>query len=249
MSGSGIMNLEKLQPEVKKKFVPYLETMLKTHGDNVVSVFVYGSAASGTYIKGISDINSAIVFRELKFPVLKKSLKIVSKGISASISAPLFLTREYISSSLDVFPIEFMDMKENHVLVYGEDILSGIAVRGEHTRLFCEQQLKGKLVRIREAYLEVGLSRKGMVSLLKESLNSLIPVFGNLIRLKGEVSPADKTGIIESLSAIFGLDGEMLLHIHRSSAKQEKIISGEEDGLIDSFISEVEKLSIAVDKL
>ena len=249
MSGFGIMDLEKLQPEVKKKFVHYLETMLKAHGDNVLSVFIYGSAASGTYIKGISDINSAIVFRELKFPTLKKSLKIVSKGISASVSAPLFLTREYISSSLDVFPIEFMDMKENHILVYGEDILSGITVRGEHTRLFCEQQLKGKLVRIREAYLEVGLSRKGMVSLLKESLNSLIPVFRNLIRLKGEVPPADKTGIIKSLSAIFGLDGEMFLHIHRSSAKQEKIASGEEDGLTDSFISEVEKLSIAVDKL
>jgi len=249
MSVSGIINIEKFQPEVKMKFFPYLETMLETHGDNVISVFVYGSAAAGSYIKGVSDINSAIVFRELKFPVLKKSLKIVSKGISDSVSAPLFLTREYISSSLDVFPIEFTDMKENHILVYGEDILSGITVKGEHTRLFCEQQLKGKLVRIREAYLEVGLSRKGMVSLLKESLSSLIPVFRNLIRLTGEVPPLDKSGIIERMSVIFGLDGEMFLHIHRSSAKQEKIVSGEEDGLVDSFISEVEKLSIAVDRL
>ena len=249
MPGTDIMNLEKLQPEVQKKFAPYLESMMDMYGNDLIAVFVYGSSASGGYVRGTSSINSAFVFNELKFPVLKKSLKIISKGISKSIAAPLFLTKEYIFSSLDVFPIEFMDMKENHILVYGEDIFSAMDVKGEHARLFCEQQVKGKLVRIRQAYLEVGLSRKGMISLMKESLNSLIPVFRNLIRLKGETSPADNLGIIERLSGLFGLETRVFTRVYQDSIKDKKVAPGDVEALIDQFMGEIEKLSVMVDKL
>lgn len=242
-------NIKNLQPEVSKKFVPYLESMLSAHGDDIVSVFIYGSSAAGEYLKGSSDINSAFVFKEIKFHLLKKSLKLISKGISRSVAAPLFLTREYILSSLDVFPIEFMDMKENHILVYGEDILPGLNVKGEHARLFCEQQLKGKLIRIRQAYLEVGLSRKGMISLMKESLNTLIPVFRNLLRIKGEKPTSGKAGIIEQLSSVFALDAEAFLRVYRDSTREKKIASSEIDSILDRFMAEIEKLSSAVDKL
>jgi predicted nucleotidyltransferase len=244
-----ILNTEKLQPEVRKKFVPYLEKMLDMYGENLISVIVYGSAASGGYIKGVSDINSAFIFKDLTFPLLKKGLKNISRGISGSIAAPLFLTREYIYSSLDVFPIEFMDMKEKHVLVNGEDIISALDIKGEHIRLFCEQQVKGKLVRIRQAYLEVGLSKKGMIYLMTEALNSLVPVFRNLIRIKGGNPPLEKAAIIEALSGIFGLDPGVFLQVYRESTREEKITSAEVETLIDSFMSEVEKLSVMVDEL
>ena len=248
MAGT-ILNTEKLQPEVRKKFIPYLEKMLDMYGENLISVIVYGSAASGGYIKGVSDINSAFIFRELNFPVLKKGLRNISRGISDSIAAPLYLTREYISSSLDVFPIEFMDMKEKHVLLYGENIMSSMDIKGEHIRLFCEQQVKGKLVRIRQAYLEVGLSKKGMISLMTEALNTLIPVFRNLIRIKGGVPPLEKPAIIKALSAAFGLDAGVFLQVYGYSTGKEKITSAEAETLIDSFMNEVEKLSVMVDAL
>ena len=248
MLGINMNNIKKLQPEVQKKFVPYLESMIEIYGDEIVSVFIYGSAAAGGYTTGASDINSAFVLKDLKFSVLKKGLKTVSKGINASVAAPLFLTKEYISSSLDVFPIEFIDMKENHILVCGQDVLSGLEIRGEHIRLFCEQQIKGKLVRMRQAYLEVGLSRKGMLSLMKDSLNSLVPVFRNLIRFKGENPPVSKAEILERLSALFGLDVEVLLGVW-GSRKGKKIATGDVETLAGKFMNEVEKLSVIVDKL
>ncbi len=249
MRKNNMINTDSLQKEVRKKFVPYFEKMLDIHGDKIVSAIVYGSAASDGYISGISDINSAFIFDGLSFPVFKNSLKTVSRGISKSVAAPLFLTKDYIFSSLDVFPIEFVDMRDNHVLVYGEDIISGLEIKDEHTRLFCEQQVKGKLVRIQQAYLEVGLSRKGMISLMKQSLNSLVPVFRNLIRLKGEEAPRDKSGVLQKLSESFGLDAEVFLHIYRDSTKDEKITPDEVEDLLGKFMSEIDRLGDMADKL
>lgn len=249
MNNGDIINEKKLHVEVQKKFIPYLKTIFGIHGDNLISVFLYGSATGENYIPRVSDINSVFVFKELKPSTFKSSLKIVSKGILKKIAAPLFLTKDYINSSLDVFPIEFLDMKENHILLYGEDLLSDLEIKGEHIRLFCEQQIKGKLIRIRQAYLEVGLKKKGLEALLKESLNSLMPIFRNLVRLKGEQPAINKTEIIKQLSKIFELDQNVFLAIYKDSTNDEKIANEEVVIFLGKYLSQIEKLAGMVDKL
>ncbi len=249
MGENRISNKENLHSEVQKKYIPYLEEMRGIHGDNLISVFLYGSAAGKDYIPKKSDINSVLVFKELDFEALKSSLKVISKGISKKIAAPLYMTKEYINSSLDVFPIEFLDMKENHVLLYGEDILSGLEIKGEHIRLFCEQQIKGKLIRIRQAYLEVGLKNKGMEALLKESLNALIPIFRNLIRLKQEQPPIGKEEIIRQVCLIFELDENVFIPIYKDSANDEKIAGQDVVVFLEKYLEQIKKLSGMVDKL
>ena len=249
MNKNSIINEEKLHIEVQKKFIPYLKAISDIHGDNLISVYIYGSAAGENYIPKVSDINSVFVFKDLKFSIFKSSLKVVSSGIFKKIAAPLFLTKDYIDSSLDVFPIEFLDMKENHILLYGEDVLSGLEIKGEHIRLFCEQQIKGKLIRIRQAYLEIGLKKKGLEALLKESLSSLIPIFRNLIRLKGKQPPINKTEIIRQLCQMFGLEENVFLPIYKDSTNDEKIANQEIVVFLERYLSQIGKLAGMVDKL
>lgn len=249
MESGKIINAGKLPLEVQKKFLPYLKEMLDIHHDHLISVFIYGSAAGENYIPKISDINSAFIFKDLPFLSLKNSLKTVSKGIPKKIAAPLFLTRGHIETSLDVFPIEFLDMKENHVLLYGTDILSALKIKGEHIRLFCEQQIKGKLIRIRQAYLEIGLKKKGMEALLKESLRSLIPVFRNLIRLRGNQPPVKKEEIVKQLCREFDLDENIFLPIYKDTSNDEKIADQEVVVFLEKYLDQIKKLAIGVDRL
>jgi len=249
MDSSKIINAEKLPLDVQKKFIPYLENMLNIHSDCLIAVFIYGSATGKNYIPKTSDINSVFVFENLSFLNLKNSLKLVDKGISKKIAAPLFLTKAHVETSLDVFPIEFLDMKENHVLLYGEDVLSGLKINEEHIRLFCEQQIKGKLIRIRQAYLEVGLKNKGMEALLKESLNSLIPIFRNLLRLKGNQPPTEKDEIIKQLCQEFDLDENVFLPIYKDTSNDEKIANQEVVVFIEKYLDQIKKLAVGVDQL
>jgi len=249
MENNKIINMEKLPLEVQNKFIPYLKTMIDIHKNHLIAVFIYGSAAGINYIPKISDINSVFVFKDLAFGSLTDSLKLVSKGISKKIAAPLFLTKEHIETSLDVFPIEFLDMKENHILLYGIDLLSDLEIKEEHIRLFCEQQIKGKLIRIRQAYLEVGLKKKGMEALLKESLNSLIPIFRNLIRLKDKKPPIEKSELIKQLCQEFDLDENVFLPIYKDTSNDEKIANQEVVVFIEKYLDQIKKLGAGVDQL
>ncbi len=249
MDKYSVLNKEKLHIEVQKKIGSYLEAMIDINGDNLDSVFVYGSAAGENYIPKSSDINLVFILKDLNFQSLKSIQNVVSKGILKKIAAPLVLTESYIRSSLDVFPIEFLDMKENHVLLYGKDVLSALEIKGEHIRLFCEQQIKGKLIRIRQAYLEVGHKNKGLEALLKESLNSLIPVFRNLIRLKGKQPSVGKEEIIRELCQVFVLDEKVFLPIYKDSTNDEKIDNQEVVVFIEKYLDQIEKLASMVDEI
>jgi len=195
--------------------------------DNLVSVFLYGSATGINFIPKVSDINSVIVVKDINLQLLQKILKPIAIAKRHRIEAPLIFTEEYIQSSLDVFPIEFLDMKENYVVLYGKDVLKDIDVKDSYIRLFCEQQIKGKLIRIRQAYLELGLNKKGLESLMKDSLTSLMAVFRSLIRLKKSDIPIDTEKLLSKIKDLFGIEVEVLLDIWRRKINNQHISSSQ----------------------
>ena len=244
-----LKNLEKLPAEVRKRLQPYMEDLLRLHQENIISIFIYGSAASADYIPGIFAISSAVVFKELGLDQLKSSLRLVDKGIRNKIAAPLFFEAEHITTSTDTFPLEFLEMKENYVLIYGEDLLKDLQIDSSHIRFVCEEQLKGKLIRIRQAYLEIGLRRKGMEALIKESLNSLFPVFRGLLRLKGITPPVKKEEALRLLSENFEVDCGTFLAVLKDERNDEKIAGEELESFLKRYIEQLQKLADISDKL
>ena len=244
-----LVNLESLPQKVKKIVEPYCSGMLKLHGDNLESIVVYGSSTGKDFVPGRSNINLLLIFRKLELGDLKLSLKLVAKGRKNGIIAPLFLGEKHVETSTDVFPIEFLEMKENHLVIYGHDMLENLEIAGDNIRLQCEQQVKGKLIRLRQAYLEIGLKRKGVEALLIESLTSLIPTFRNMLRLKGREVPLEKDKVVNRTADEFGVDGEIFLDILRDKKGDEKIGGMDADEFLGKYLEEIRKLAIAVDEL
>ena len=244
-----LINLDKLPDRVRGIVQPYCLELIKLHGDDLEAIVVYGSATGGDFVPKRSNINLLLIFKDLQLPHLKKSLKLVANGRRRGIIAPLFLTRKHIETSTDAFPIEFLEMKENHVLIYGEDMLKDLEVRRDNIRLQCEQQLKGKLIRLRQTYLEIGLKKKGIESLLIESLTSLTPIFRNMLRLKGEEVPVGKEEVINAVSSQFEVDEEVFLSILRDKKGDERIGGMEAEEFLEKYLEEIRKLAIAVDEM
>lgn len=246
---SALINLDKLPEPVTRKICPYLEKMIVLQGDNLVSVVVYGSAVGDDYSEKSSDINLLLICETVDLPTLKKCLKLVREGIRGRIAAPLFLTRRYIETSADVFPIEFLEIKENHLVLSGDDLFSEITIDRKNLRHQCEEQIKGKLVRIRQAYLEVGLKKSGVEALLKRSLSSLQPVFRNVLRLRGEEPPLGKEDVLKKLAGVFGLEEEVLLTVLRDKQNDEKIGGESAEVYLNRYLLQLEKLARAVDQI
>ncbi|MBU3911191.1 MAG: hypothetical protein KKD90_01235 [Candidatus Omnitrophica bacterium] len=243
------LRLDTLRQDIRKILEPYLLKLLELHKDNIVSIVLYGSATGKFYVPKQSDINLMVVLNSLRFKELRSSLRLVDQGIRKKITAPLLLSLEHIETSKDVFPIEFLEIKENNVLLFGKDLFREMAVDLKYIRLFCEREIKGKLIRLREAYLEVGLKRKGMEALLKESLNSLIPIFRALIRLKGQQPDVDKFNVLDTVSELYGLDKNILSAILKDKMNDEKIAGQAIEVFFEKYLDEIKKLALTVDKL
>ena len=175
-------------------------------GGKLKSIILYGSASSGEYIKGQSDINLLLVCDNVDLGLLKTIEKTVRNGIRRRISAPLLFTPEHIERAKDVFPIEFLDMRDNHLVLYGEDIFLNLKIGDEHLRLECEEQIKGKLIRTRQAWFEVSGNRKRTRALLYTSLMNIIPALRGIIRLLGEDPPVERYRIIEMADRLLDVD-------------------------------------------
>jgi len=242
-----IKNIQQLPESVRPRVSSYVQKMLALHENNVLSVVAYGSAASKNFIPQVSDINLAVVLKELGFNDLKKSLELVRDGKSQKITAPLFLTPDYIRQSLDIFPVEFLDLRDHHILLFGEDVFSFLKVDDRHLKLFCEEQIKGKLLRIRQAYLEIGLNPKGKELLLKDSLNALIPIFRNLLRLANRPIPPNKEEMLKALGHAFSIDGNVLIAIYRDRANDEKIAGHDVEPYLQKYITILEQLANRMD--
>jgi hypothetical protein len=176
-------------------------------------------------------------------------LRVVKWGQKHKIAAPLFLTKDYILGSLDVFPVEFNEIKEQHKVVFGEDFFKGLEVPVRDLRLLCEQQVKGKLLHLRQAYLGIGPNPSVLKNLLLSVLNDLVPVFRQLIILKGQEPREQKEEMLGQLAGIFSLDPEPFLAVYHDKNKKRLISAHQVEAYFQNFLIQLESLARLMDSL
>ena len=230
-------------------FDQFVADLKAVYGGQLISVILYGSGATGEYVPGKSDINFLVVVEDNSVGYLGKSISLVKKWAKSKVSVPLFLTKGYISSSLDAFPIEFLVMKLRHRLVYGEDVLEEIPLSPSDLRLQCERELKGDLLRLRQAFLESGGGRKELRALVSESLTAFVSIFKALLFIKEKDVPAKREDIFAEISEEFGLDRELFLRLLKWRQGIYKPSKEEASELFSGYVSQIEALAEEVDKM
>jgi hypothetical protein len=115
----------------------------KVFANDLISVMIYGSALTTEYISKKSDLNFLIILSEEGVEQLHLAFDLVAKWRKKKVSTPLLLTKAYIESSLDTFPIEFINIKGNYRVIFGKDILEGLSFDKNFVRMQCEREIKG----------------------------------------------------------------------------------------------------------
>jgi len=232
---------------LKQKTDHALSLWKECWGDKLKSAYVYGSVARGDWDKKNSDINLLLILDHNDYkdwPIAtEKNKKLVKKGFST----PLLLTENYINSSLDVYPIEFLDMKLFHDTIYGQDLLDGLTISKDHLRLQAEREIKGKWVQLRQAAIERSNDTSAMRELLLMSLNTWVSVLQSILFIEDKEVPSDKKIIIDEGALIAGLNSETLDAIleYRKERKAMNRISSW--NLLEKVLEEMDKLARFID--
>lgn len=216
-------------------------------GDQLIAIILYGSAARGEYVYKKSDINFLIVLSESGIRNLRRALPLVAQWKKRNVSTPLILTQDYIRSALDVFPIEFLTMKLHHQLVYGTDILASIEINLEHLRLQCERELRGKLIYLREGFLNSNGRTTLIKQLISQSLPAFASIFTGLLYLKNIDVPSSRRELFNKVAENFDLDAKLFEQLIDQSYRKFNRV--ELFDLMDAYIIQIAKLINLVDQL
>jgi hypothetical protein len=217
-------------------------------GDELISIVLYGSATGSAYIPGKSDINFMIILSESAIEQLDRAFKTVEKWQKRKVAVPLFLTEVYVETSLDVYPIEYLNFQRNHRLVYGKDILRDLRFNPDLVRLQCEREIKGKLLLLRKSYVETCGRKRALHRIVAQSIPAFVAIFEALLFLEGKDPLTEKRDTVKAVGEAFGLNAalfEKLMDIKEHRIKPDPVSM---NTLFKDYLGEVRKLSKLVDR-
>lgn len=236
-----------LPEKLKDTLNEFIIRLKNTYGEELISVVLYGSSASGEFTTRYSNVNLLVILKDTSLDNLNKISTLITRHKFQMIK-PLFFSEGYIKRSIDVFPIEFLDMKENHIVLHGKDVLSSLAIDIKNLRFQCEQELKAKLVNIKDAYLRIR-NKQELKRLLFISFTSIIHILRNLVRLKGNSPSYLKEDVLKDISKEFNIDTTNFNKILNAKKKNLILSSEETESLFFALVTDLEKIIDIVDKL
>lgn len=230
-------------------FVPLTDDYHKIFGKDLVSLILYGSAAGGSYVKGKSDLNLLVVLTPESVNNLDGVLSLVKRWKKSRVAIPWIMTKQFIVNSLDCYPIEFLNMKNSHILIYGEDVLAPLTFKPEDLRLQIERELKGKLVLLRQEYLASEGNSRQLRQLISRSLTAFVSIFNALLYLKQESAPQRRRETIKEMTGLFTFDADVFLNCIDIKESVDKFSGEEILDIFKKYLREVENICNIVDAL
>ncbi|MGE5113641.1 MAG: nucleotidyltransferase domain-containing protein [Acidobacteriaceae bacterium] len=231
----------------EEKIQEFVKRAREAAGENLESVILYGSAASGKFDPEFSDINLLCLLRDTGFDHIAALGRVASWWHGQKQPAPLVMTRAELESTTDVFTIELLDMKRHHRVLFGDDVLQGLEIPMNLHRVQVEFELRQKLILLRQRTL---LARKEehLWKLLLQSAPSFVTLFRHALMAMGHQPPEDKREVVQQLSKVIGFDPaaiERVLAVREHQATRGKATVY---GLMGDYLAAVEKVTAAVDK-
>ena len=230
-------------------FSEFCDDMKTAFGDGLVSVMLFGSGARGEYIPKKSDLNFLVVVKDNSPSELVAYRKCLPKWRKRNVATPLFLTEEYIRSSLDTYPVEFLEMKAAYKVIHGEDLLADLQFERADLRTQVERELKGKLLHLRQEFLESRGKVETLTMLVSSSLSAFAPVFRALLYISGEEQVVKRADLLQQICTKFSLDSDLFNRLLKISRGEKKIPASEMNNLFDLYVEEIDKLARNVDTL
>ncbi len=222
----------------------------RIYGEHLKSVVLYGSAASEDYSKKFSDFNVFCVLDDPTPAALSKSNSLIRKWVKKGNPPPHFFDPKHIETSLDVFPMEFMDIKDQHKVLLGKDPLEGISVDPKNLRHECESELKGKLLHLRAFYAENCNKPKLIAEIMIKSFPTFLAAFRGTLRLLGKKPPRDAKTTVELISAEVNINTEVFLQIIESRTGESLLPRGDEAlEMFERYLTELTVISDFVDRI
>jgi hypothetical protein len=233
--------------ETERQVAGFVAQVEAAAGKELICLAMYGSGAGDDWVPGRSDVNVAIVVERVSVAVLDALAPAVA-GRPSILALPLVVDAEFLSRACDTFPMELSDLAREHRVLAGRDVLSEVAVDRDAIRRECEQEARGKLLRLRALYLQTADDPEALDRVMVGSLKSFLVILRHFLRLRDGRPGPGYAGVLEAAEATLGpLPVMRRLFEHR--AGRAPLAPPALRGEFGGYLGEVERIVAALDRL
>lgn len=231
----------------ENKIEEFVKRVRETAGANIESIILFGSAATGDFHTGLSDVNLFCVLRDTSFAALQGLAPAVKWWGAQNQPPPLCMTRNELERSTDVFTIELLDMVQHHRVLFGEDVLATLHIPMNVHRVQVEYELREKLVLLRQHVLVAAYDDARLWDILLHSVPSFVTLFRHALIVLGEPSPPRRREAAAAIGRILRFDAspvEQVLDVRDRKLEKKKF---DLKDLCAGYLAAIEKVAEAVD--
>jgi len=225
-----------------------VQKLSKTHRENLKSVVLYGSAASGGQPDESRPKKVLVVLDRITPADLKSAHEVAEWWRSEGNPVPVYFTSEEIADSSDVFPIEFIDMSQVRRVLFGRDPFDGLAISTENLRHQLEFELRAKLLRLRRLYIPASRNANQLAKLMTDSLDNFAVLFRHVLTMLGKEAPFNRRECVMKLADELKLDKKVLSRILEHGGGHEVWLEWEANEIFGSYLEQIGKVVELVDQ-
>src|SRR5829696_6994602 len=227
-----------------------VEDLRATHGANLASVVLYGSAAAGDNIELRSDYNILIALNRITPEDLRQAQAPMREWQRLGHPLPVYFTVEELSDAADVFPIEFHQMANARTVLYGHDPFEFVKLSDVNLRHQTEYELRSKLIQLRRHYIPASISIEKLCDLMSDSLSSFAALFRAVLLLHGQEAPVGKADCVRATARLLQLDFTPFQRIFEFQVSDRLPASEKEaNELFGAYMFQIEQVIESVDEL
>ena len=209
----------------------FIERMEQTLGKDLVLIGEYSRQKR----------NYVVVVKGLTFAKLQELKPHIHKFYKQTTIYPLLLTLEEVQQGADVFPLDYLNLKNTVTVFHGKNVFANLKIDKKHVRRALEFEVRSKLMNLRRVFLNIS-SQKETELVLKSAIPTLLPLFNGLLFLKGKTKIDSIDAMLDELTELYKLDFGLLKPLDRNKID---CTDGNVCSLMD-FLTELAKL---IDKL
>jgi hypothetical protein len=241
--------IEGLPDDTQKLLQTYVKQVKSVFGEQLEGMLLYGSAVRGEFLPGRSNLNILLLVSSYDSAVLKKYSGLHRQWSKEQVVVPLFLTEEEMHMSAAVFPLEYMEIQEQHRVLGGRDPFIGFHVKTDRLREAVVQGLTSNVLRLRQRYVEGAGSDDATMILLPLSITSTLPLLRGVQRLLGRPVLSHSDAVINDVAELLKLDLQGLQEAWLLKRGQISPGPHEVPRLFDRYLQTATLLTRAVEQL
>jgi len=204
---------ESVPQVIRKRVEPFLSELANKAPSVPVSVYLVGPSARGEFSESNPEIHLLLIYETIDRRLLDFISSLGSKFGSKGIRAPLLLTREHLRDAADVFPIELLDYKHNHIRISGEPLLDAMTIEKAHLKIQCERELRLWQIHLRQGYIKAAGDGSWLAGWFMERVPDLFPVLRTVLFILGGDPDEGNTEVTQRLSAVTKIDFSPVIEI------------------------------------